>query len=106
MDKTLFNYCRYYKGEQSCPLDDERASLWDYERKWCEMQNAKDNGINDMLCEYNMSGLDAFEQYDGTPVSLKAFLFNRFCHWDSGAMQDCIEPFKKWYNETYKKAGR
>lgn len=103
MNKVLFDYCRYYKGEKECPFDAEQALLWDYERRWCKVQNDKDSSMNDMLNEYNISGLCSFEPYDGTPVSLKALLFNRFCHWSSGAMHECIEPFKKWYVDTYKK---
>ena len=106
MKKTLFDYCQYYKGERVCPFDDERALLWDYERLWCEMQNVKDDIINYMLFEYNVSELGSFEPYDGTPISLKALLFNRFCHWDSGSMLECVKPFKKWYIDTYRKTGR
>ena len=105
---VLFSYCRYYKGEKKNPFPDYdvRALLWDYERNWCEIQRNKDDFMHDIVCEYNVNGLDDFEPYDGVPVSLKAFLFNRYCHWNSGSPYDCIEPFKKWYNDTYKKAGQ
>lgn len=102
MDKTLFNYCRYYKGEQSCPFDDTRGALWDYERVWCEMQSKKDAAINDIVRDYNLYGLNGFEPYDGVPTSLKAFLFNRFSNWVGAD----VPAFKEWYNDTYKKTGR
>lgn len=105
--EKLFDYCRYYKGEKTNPFknDDERALLWDYERAWCDMQRTRDEYVNDMVNEYNVSGLTEFEPYDGTPVSLKAFLFNRYCHWNSGSTYDCVEPFKSWYKGTYTKTG-
>ncbi len=105
MDKTLFNYCRYYKGEQSCPFapNDYRSRLWIYEREWCEIQQRKDAKMNDILREYNVSGLDAFEPYDGTPVSLKAYLYECFAN-EAGV--HIPDDFKKWYSDMYKKAGR
>ena len=98
--EKLFDYCRYYKGEKTCPFpdDDARALLWDYERAWCDMQEKKDAAMHEMMYDYNIHGLSDFEPYDGTPVSLKAFLFNRFAHWNDANS----ETFKEWYNGIYK----
>lgn len=102
---AFIDYCRYYKGEKTCPFpnDDVRASLWEYERTWCEMQRKRDAKMNDCLRDYNLYGLTVFEPYDGTPVSLKAFLFDRFANWIG--VHNAYD-FKKWYTETYKKAGQ
>ena len=101
---VLFSYCRYYKGEKTNPFPegDARALLWEYERTWCEMQTKKDASMHDMMYDYNIHGLSDFEPYDGVPVSLKAFLFNRFSHW----IEANADAFKEWYNDTYKKTGR
>ncbi len=101
METSLFDYCRYYKGEKTCPFDDTRASLWDYERAWCEMQAKKDATINEMVRDYNLYGLSDFEPYDDVPLPLKAFLFNRYSSWNGTD----IAAFKEWYNEIYKKTG-
>lgn len=103
MDKTYIDYCRYYKGEDKNPYSDERSLLWDYERDWCEMQRKKSDLLDTIMSDYNVAGLEDFECVDGTPVSLKAFLFNRYCHWSSGSPIECVEPFKQYYVETYKK---
>lgn len=99
---AFIDYCRYYKGEKTCPFSDTRASLWDYERAWCEMQRTHDAKMNDILRDYNLYGLSDYEPYDGVPVSLKAFLHNRFMHWNGTDVQ----AFKDWYSEIYKKSGR
>lgn len=105
--KDLLQFCRYYKGEASNPFegkDQNKASLWDYERFWIE-QNFTDSGRNTLaeyIGDYASVGLSLFEMQDDTPASLKALLFNRYCYWKSGSMADCVEPFKKFYHQYYK----
>lgn len=101
---AFIDYCRYYKGEKTNPFpyDDVRSLLWDYEKAWCEIQRTHDAKMNDILRDYNLYGLSDYEPYDGVPVSLKAYLFDRFSNWMGVHNSD---DFKKWYTETYKKAG-
>lgn len=98
-NKTEF--CHYYNSEETNPFKDADKSLfWEYERVWA----SDDTTISDDdIDEYINIGLRTFEQYDGTPLSLKAVLFNRFCKWKSYSMLDCVDDFKDWYINKYKK---
>lgn len=99
----LLTYCRYYKGEKECPFTNQNDIMfWDYERIWCEQQRMRNPIVHDMVRDYNLAGLASYEPYDGTPLSLKALLFNRYCHWSSGSPYDCTEGFKLFYEKTYK----
>lgn len=98
MDKTLFNYCRYYKGEQSCPFTKQNDRMfWDYERIWCNMQTTHDASMNDIVRDYNLNGFAEFEPYDGVPVSMKALLFNRMTNY----MEKSPERFADFYKQMY-----
>lgn len=97
MSEVNFELCRYYKGEDKCPKN-VKASFWEYERKWVELSLDASSALEGMLAEYISNGLGAFEQTDNTPISLKAFLFNRYAHWNAG---DLISGFKKWYKSSY-----
>lgn len=105
--KDLIQFCRYYKGEEENPYKDgDKAYLWDYERVWVKetlasYKNEDVSFFSPMLDEYLACGLREFEQMDDTPVTLKALLFNRYCHWNGLPMVDCAKSFKRWYNEFY-----
>ena len=96
MDKSLLKSCRYYKGEPSNPYegkDPNKAMLWSYE------QSPADSGT---LEDYEAYGLKSFNADDGVPISLKAFLFNRFMHWQGGnGMEADREGFKRFYRRFY-----
>lgn len=99
MNKKLLESCRYYKGESECPQnikDAGKESLWQYELFWA----ANFNGTFDDNGEYEWH-LKDFESNDGVPITLKRVLFNRFIQgaWN---VQESVEPFKTWYNNTYK----
>lgn len=98
MNKVLFDYCRYYKGEKECPFKKQNDRMfWDYERIWCNMQTTHNTLMNDMLRDYNLSGFAEFEPYDGTPVSLKALLFNRLTNY----MEMPSDRFESFYKDLY-----
>ena len=107
-EQSLIRLCRYYRGEDDCPQGVSKL-IWGYEKAWVEfnIRASKSASGSDAAYlksierEYNDSGLKYFEIMDDTPGSLKALLFNRFCHWDSGSMRECVEPFKKWYLKYY-----
>lgn len=96
-------FCRYYHGEKECPYKGDKALFWGYELAWIEMSLSKDDALGNMLEEYIRAGLGQFEMQDDTPATLKAVLFNRFCHWRSGSMLENAEPFKEFYISEYAK---
>lgn len=59
-----------------------------------------------MLDEYISAGLSEFNMMDDTPITLKALLFNRYCHWCGGyGLIEDAKAFKKFYLNSYKKEG-
>ena len=98
----LLHHCRYYKGEKENPHPEGNEALfWDYERIWVDAMMKDSDLLPEYIEEYIGIGLRNFEKADDTPTSLKALLFNRFCHWNSGSMIDCLEPFKEFYLKDY-----
>ncbi len=74
------------------------ATAWHYEKFWLEEKlSRKEN--KDRLEEYIAYGNEDFEKGDGTPMDLKALLWNRYYHW-GGNMGD-QESFRQWYKQYY-----
>ena len=73
-------------------------TAWFYERCWVYEHI---NGYIDKSRteEYIAYGNEDFEANDGTPIGLKALLWNRYYHW-GGEMSD-QNSFRKWYKEQY-----
>lgn len=98
--------CRYYNGQQIA--DDENAVFAEYEMRWMEWRcSTREDDYSLLLssvADYISSGLMMFDEYDNTPISLKALLFNRWCHWGGGWSGD-NNGFKKWYYNNYCKGG-
>lgn len=65
-----------------------------YEQHWVEFHFNHDNYLLNETMEYIRLGLGDFCAGDGVPISMKAFLFNRFCHWGWGETPD---TFRRWY---------
>lgn len=101
-NNELLQFCRYYKGEDKCPFDDDpnKAMLWDYEQIWViehkrnksELSNYQEECMHD----YISHGLADFQNKDGIPISLKALLFNRYELPDNDT-----SPFKRFYKKYY-----
>lgn len=100
--------CKFYKGEEKSPFESmcstdnsehyhECNMFWFYEKCWCGMGEQE---RTEQVREYAAYGLSDFNKDDGTPISLKALLFNRYCHWCGGYGNDA-EGFKAWYIKTY-----
>lgn len=92
--------CRYYDGKEVCPEGFD-SSLWDYERIWVE-EHFTDGGlevIRQRIDYYKSCGLGSFMSDDGTPIAIKALLWNRYEHWTGYDKED----FKKWYKRSYLK---
>lgn len=100
----LIRKCRYFKGEPKCPsylYEQDKANIWDYENLWVESEYHRDEN-NDNTREYLHYGLGDFNREDGTPLTLKALLFNRYTHWVGGySIEEDIKGFKEWYREHY-----
>lgn len=102
--EDLLNLCKYYKGEDECPVELSRkgyATIWRYEKIWVEnpaFRNELDVKTNTNFYEYKQAGLIDFNVDDGVPVTLKALLFNRYRYW-SGEYENVPEGFKQWYKE-------
>ena len=94
--EELIRFCRYYKGENECPKG-IKESFWNYEKKWVDLSMRSENHFSNMIHDYISYGLREFEQMDNTPVTLKALLFNRYCHWNIIS----IQGFKEWYMKEY-----
>lgn len=106
LKKDLIKQCRYYNGEKECPKTIEEKSLaniWDYEKMWVESAKLRDeNGYNTL--EYIGCSMKDFNTEDGTPVTLKALLYNRHTHWTGGyGIESDTKNFKEWYINSYLK---
>lgn len=87
---TPAQWCKYYNGN-----NDDTSILAFYEQVWLETYG-NEVALNNII-EYIHYGLMRFAENDNTPISLKALLFNRYCHWN---MAD-VDGFKQWYDEFY-----
>lgn len=101
----LIKSCRYYKGEEACPFQEQNKSmLWFYERAWVYDTLNDSKSLSITTDEYKSLGLESFEDLDGIPLSLKASLFNRYANSCYSTANE-VEPFKQFYKEYYKKEG-
>lgn len=70
-----------------------------YEECWVQFHfDEQPSGENSYLMNetigYIREGLGDFCANDGVPISMKAILYNRFCHWGWGETPD---TFRRWY---------
>lgn len=104
--EELLSYCLYYKGEEETPkaLDrDNKQLLWNYEQVWVNSCQQNKHYISQVVQDYIFAGLELFNLNDGTPLSLKAILFNRYQHWCGGyGWLNDINGFKNFYLKSYK----
>ena len=100
--------CRYYNGEEEVPntLPAGKEIFWDYERVWVkwvlEGDDILQRHIDHYTKEYDLPNL--LPESDGTPLGIKAILFNRYDHWIGymgGSIEKYAQQFKAWYLSTY-----
>ena len=100
--------CRYYNGEEDVPdsLPQGKAIFWDYERVWIkwflEGDEHLEKNIEYFTRVYDLPHL--LPEDDGTPLGLKALLFNRYDYWVGfmgGSKEEHAQQFKEWYLEKY-----
>ena len=93
--------CRYYNGQDFS--DNEDAIFANYEKRWMEWRvSSQDQDYEylvENISEYMSYGLLRFDEYGLTPISLKALLYNRYCHW--GGWDSNTDSFKRWYYNSY-----
>ena len=93
--------CRYYNGEKE-PPEGTDSLMWGYEEAWVRMV-LEDSPIPKNCLEhytkcYDLPNLLPFEE-DGTPLGIKAILWNRLDHWSYYPADG--DSFKRWYFEHY-----
>lgn len=99
---TKKNNCsiyKYFKGEVENPFEGKNQNakmFWFYE----QIHSVRSGNDDYLIIEYIAYGLEAFENNDGTPLSLKALLFNRYMKWAYSVM-DSIDDFKEFYKREY-----
>lgn len=101
-EKDYIGSCRYYGGEETAP-EGKGTMLWNVERAWVRMSVEGSDALGSILDGYLDAGLRTFCQYDDTPATLKAVLFNVFAKYNSGGPQDAAREFRKFYLEQYMK---
>lgn len=102
--KWLLDFCGYYNGEEENPFNErlqqnERSNsrisselehqlnisrmFWYYEECWVKFTLNMECGLS-YCSEYLRDQLEDFLKDNGTPMTLKALLHNRFFHWSGG----------------------
>ena len=85
-------HCFYYG--KNIPEDCGAHVGHQYEGYWVRFHfNDDDYLLNETLC-YIREGLGDFCANDGVPISMKAILYNRFCHW---GWCETPDTFRSWY---------
>lgn len=85
-------HCFYYGKD--IPEDCGAHVGHQYEGCWVRFHfNDDDYLLNETLC-YIKEGLGDFCADDGVPISMKAILYNRFCHW---GWCETPDTFRRWY---------
>ena len=93
--------CRYYNGENEAP-EGVNELMWDYEKVWVKRMLENDPALQKLIDyytkSYNLPSILPYE-VDGTPLGIKAILWNRLDHWSYYPAD--AECFKTWYLEQY-----
>lgn len=86
-------HCFYYG--KNVPEDSGAHVGHMYEENWVMFHfDDSDYLLNETLF-YIKEGLGDFHANDGVPISMKAILYNRFCHWGWAETPD---TFRNWYD--------
>ena len=98
--KTLLQYCRYYKGGKVSPFEktDYRFTAWRIEALYVHAMVNDLQIIEDCISDYIIKGMTDFSKTDDVPLSLKAFLMNRYFQY---AEREDIDEFKAFYKKAY-----
>ena len=104
--EELLKQCKYYKGEEKCPVD-VKAYMWNYEMFWfrsiVENKDAFKNEIKEMNLYFAQSPSierESKELLSHISASLLSVLFNRYMHWLGSAE---LSNFVGWVKNEYLK---
>lgn len=86
------DHCFYYG--KNIPTDCGAVVGHKYEECWVRSHFNEDDYLMNETMGYIKEGLGDFCAEDGVPISMKAILYNRFCHWGWGETPD---TFRSWY---------
>ena len=90
--KPYLRHCFYYG--KNVPKNCGAHVGHSYESCWVKFHFNHDDYLLNETVHYIKEGLGDFRTYDGVPLSMKAILYNRFCHWGWGETPD---TFREWY---------
>lgn len=101
--------CRYYNGEDKAPssIPEEKGMLWYYEQCWVRFVLENDPLVRECIefytKEFDLPNLLP-DRIDGTPIGIKAILWNRWDHWGGTYLaphNEQAESFKRWFLQYY-----
>ena len=107
----LIKQCKYYKGEAENPYigkcDDNEDFFWYCESLWVSWSLASASNPNSKEAlqlkteveHYENAQMHDFDASDGTPLAVKAILFNRYRKYCPDSSR---EDFVQWYREFYR----
>lgn len=97
----LIAFCRYYKGQKENPytFKDHKYTAWKIERLYVQNYLRNDDTISDFVVDYVRHEMTDFHKEDDVPMTLKAFLMNRFFQYND---REDVQEFKKFYELLYK----
>ena len=85
-------HCFYYG--KNVPEDCGAHAGHMYEKYWVRFHFGQGDSLLSYTLYYIKQGLGNFRVDDGVPISMKAILYNRFCHWSYSENPDA---FREWY---------
>lgn len=90
--------CTEYSGIDPKEIDTlkNKCSFWEYERYWVDFSMSDKGYLSYIVGEYKQRGLSEYKRNDGTPISLKAILFNRYEYWNNS--NNIINDFTEWFD--------
>lgn len=94
--EELIKQCRYYTGTDKVYKDPVMQTYAHIEEMWVDKMIADDEMLPACYTEYVRLGLTHFCENDGVDVNLKAFLCNRFMHYNERVD---VESFKAYYHD-------
>lgn len=100
--EEYISLCKYYDGtDESCERGGSDGMFAFYERCWVQLHYSNVEELRIILSDYKKHGLGHLSDGDGVPITFKALLWSRYCHWSGYAEDD--ENFKVFYRTEYLK---
>ena len=87
------SHCFYYRKNLPEECSEHVGHM--YEESWIKFHFSDPSYLLNVTIHYIREGLGDFRSDDGVPISMKAILYNRFCHWGWAETPD---TFRSWYD--------